>query len=172
MADTELIALTEQDQKFIDQYARTGDIGFSSASVGYRSWKHGYEMLRLPCVQEELLRRKIDKRTHKEETYRNLILVANAALREMADVLKNPSSELSEKEMAIEGAGRSLNRVAMIEGLIVSTKELEGSGRPMSLQAIADLIEQRDSKLKLEPMKIIDAQPPANGNGTNGKAVS
>jgi hypothetical protein len=173
------IATTSRRARFAELYARYGNGKKAALEAGYApkyADKAGSRLLRDPKVQCLLRASVIDRDIHANETYKNLISVANASLVLLAEVIQNVLIEPREKALIIETAGRQLERLARCEGLMLPAEAGERN-RGSNLQMIVQILNGKAVEPGRLPMKLIEVLPgppvspapePANGAGGNG----
>lgn len=169
-------------RRFAVAYARLGVGTKAAIEAGYSprsAHVTASVLLRRSKVQELLGAQHVNRETHAEQTYKNLIFIADAAMREAAKVCGweregIPDPDPLNRARAIETAGKAIGRVAKAEGLFVERIKVEGDIRVHTLIEVAQ-------RLRASTQKIIDAVPvmhqlpkldvtgttldPANGNG-------
>lgn len=166
-------------RKFAIAYARLGngtkaaiEAGFAAPSAHVTASR----LLRRAKIQELLGAQRVNREAHAEQTYKNLIFLADAALKEASTVCgwSHPESkdpDPQNRARAIDVAGKALGRVAKVEGLFVERVKIEGDVRVHTLIEVAQ-------RLKASTPRIVDSvqRHPAlldlkndNGNGhSNG----
>jgi hypothetical protein len=130
-----------------------------------------HKLIRNPQIRQALEGRRIIKTVHAEKTYENLVTVANAALKVLADAMTAPAVNFPGRSerlrmAAIDCAGRALERVARCEGLMLPPEAGSQDGRPHTLQQIVQVINNYAMVLK---------GGNGNGNGShngNGKEAA
>jgi phage terminase small subunit len=171
--------LTERQRRFVEVYSRTASLSRAVRDAGYSEGvdphTFGGKMLQTRAIRDAIAAKGVNRTAHAEQTYRDMISVANASLQVLKDTMENPTSELADKEMAIEGAGRQLERLAKAEGLYIHPADRQEGHSGVSLQTIIQLIGTQLGGVS--PQRIMDAtvrvidddnKPPQNGNG-NGQ---
>lgn len=174
------ITTTSKRARFAELYSRYANGTKAATEAGYApkyAAKAASRLLRDPRVQTLLRATGIDRDIHANETYKNLITVANASLKLLADTLQDRTLEAREKALVIETAGRQLERLARCEGLMLPPATGE-TGRGTNLQMIVQFLNTKAEDLTRAPVKLIDVlpapaahpvePPPANGAGGNG----
>jgi phage terminase small subunit len=170
------MALNDQQRKFVENVVNSGMVCRSAASAGYSKYS-GFSLMRNPEVANAIAEFNVDRKQHQHQTYRNLCDIAEEAVNLMFETLGSANATLEEKQLAMEGAGRQVERVARAEGLLLplgTGVPKDGEGHRVSMQTIIQIVSQSFGG-QASPQRILDATAkelppkPANGNGTNGQ---
>lgn len=152
--------------KFAEVYAQTGNGTKAAIAAGYSpktATVQASQLLRRPRIQALVLARNVKREIHAEETYRNLIDVGRAAMGIMIQALQDPAASRKDKRDAIDCAGRQLERIARVEGLLVAVDPADKAGGVekhfhLTLQQLCQTFEQH---YHINAAKPADAKAPA-----------
>ena len=133
--------LTDRKRRFATLYAKYGVAKRAAIEAGYSersATSQGSDLLRDPDVQAVIAANRINRDVHAEKTYEELIRVKDVALRLVAEVMQGQAAEIRDKVLAIETAGRALERLARCEGLMVERRQAPDDVRS-AMNSLQDL---------------------------------
>ena len=84
---------TRQERKFAENYAMTGDVGYSAAKAGYKQYQGGSQALQRPAVQDEIRRIQMAKLFNE---------VLPLAVQEHIKLLEDPKTPAGAKVQAVK----------------------------------------------------------------------
>lgn len=127
--------LREKYLKFAAAYAVHGngtkaaiEAGFAPKSAAVTASK----LIRRAKIQDLIRARDVNRSVHAQETYRNLIDLGRAAMAQLGKTWGDASSSLAERVKILDAAGRALERLGRVEGLLLP-EPAGGDGRTLVL---------------------------------------
>lgn len=110
--------ITSKEKLFLRYYRKSGNAAWSAERAGYDDATEGGRILEKPAVRGYLACQTVDRSAHRPVTYRDMIFLHERGMECVRVVWKDPASTLRDKAMALEVAGRAVERVAKVEGLL------------------------------------------------------
>lgn len=170
----ERLGVVSRFAKFAELYSRYANATRAAAEAGYSkraAGSTGSRLLRRADVQKLIEGHRVNRNVHAEETYRNLISLAQVALKNVADAMGDALLDARGRSVAIETAGRAWERLAKCEGLMIDRSLIEVDHK-VTLAALAERAREWALQMPdLQKLKIIEAPKTVNdtnGNGHNG----
>ena len=161
------VELTDQQKKFVEGVANTGLICKSAELAGYSRW-YGWVLLKDPKISDAITEANSDRSEDQARIYHDFCLIAEEAKRIMWETVNDTSATLEDKQLAMEGAARHLERVARANGMMIPNVQVNENNLNLSMQAIIQLVGQNFQ----QPQRIMDATAIVKDkptNGTNGQ---
>lgn len=159
--------------RFAELYIRIGNATQAAIQAGYSvkaAAQQGCRLLRTAKVQALIAAQGIDRRIHAEETYRNMIEIATTSMEHVRE-LKRMAAPSEDLARATEIAGRQLERLARVEGLLLPPVN-DKHERENTLQSLVAAIDKYTTAIpngiaqRVIETTITPAPPgPMNGNG-------
>lgn len=149
MGDKLPVSKAMRIERFAETYSRTANAKASAIAAGYAptsAYGAATRMLKDPVVIKLLRARFIDRDVHAEQTYRDLVELAEIAMkraREIAEAVGEDGEGVEPRDFAIiiETAGKAVERCARAEGVIQQyTEGRVDQGRAQSLQGIVQAV--------------------------------
>lgn len=169
-------------RRFAAAYSRNPNGTRAAIEAGYSprgAHVTASRLLQRAKVQELIAATYVKRDVHAEETYRNLILLANASLKEASDVCgwQHPESKHSDPEVrakVIEVARRCVETLAKAEGLMIDVHKIEGDLR-LSVSVGERVQKHWDPEVSRLYMGLSEklllphvvGEPSSNGNGSH-----
>lgn len=147
--------MTERQSKlvlFARIYSECGNATKAAIEAGYSprtGAQQGSRLLRNAKVQRLIGGYRISRDVHGEQTYRNLLHVAEEAMALVKATLEREDADIREKLAAIECAGRQLERLGKAEGLFME-RVVDEKPPPITLQMLAQMFSKPQTKTVIE----------------------
>jgi hypothetical protein len=166
--------ITPKEKLFLRYYRKSGNAAWAAERAGYNDATEGGRILEKPAVRGYLACQTVDRSAHRPITYRDMIFLHEKGMEEVKRVFKDPGSSLKDKAIALEVAGRAVERVAKTEGLLSDKSGMvvgigyDGNGQPkvnvavdLTRLSLEELEKYRDLMAKLEVEGEKDETDPA-----------
>lgn len=148
--------VTERQRKFAVAYSRLANATRAAIEAGYSvksAPTTGSQLIRNPQVQALIESSRVRRDVHADQTYQQLIAIANASMKLANESLNDPGVTNRERLLMLEGAGRQVERVARCEGLMVEIPTRPDEGR-MTLQSLAQKLRKGVEFVQTAPAKV------------------
>lgn len=147
-------------RKFAVAYARLANATRAAIEAGYSpkaAGQQGCLLLKNPNIIALIEANRVRRDVHADQTYQQLIALANAGMKLANDALNDPASDRREKVFVLEGARRAVETVARCEGLMVEVPSRPDEGR-LTLQNLAQKL-RKGIELVKAPTQVLPAPP-------------
>jgi phage terminase small subunit len=174
--------ITERKRRFVTAYMKLANANKAAIEAGYSertARTQGPRLLRDVDVQELIQAQRIRKDVHADLTYQKLIQISDLAVANASQVWQDPNATRSQRQSAIECAGKQLERLARVEGILVpapimNVGELNVQNNRATVEMLGDGYERilKDDEFKGLITRFLDAgrdlEPPKAPVGLPG----
>lgn len=156
-------------KRFVDSYLVHGNASKAARDAGYSptsAGKRGSLLLRDPYVRDMILESQVDRKAHANQTYQEIIELKDKAL-EQIQALMAIKDKVNPRviSLALETAGKQLERLAKIEGLFQLPVEKHDDRMEQTLMDIARRVQEwqgrkespkREDPVPKEPLVVLE----------------